>query len=145
MTDHYIDPDRELFDAFKALPRDEPIDMLNLIQFREKAEYPAGHPLADAGMTGAEAYKRYGETSGPIFQRVGGKVIWSGAYQTMVIGPKDKAWDSIFVARYPNSAAFLEMVTDPEYQKAVVNRTAALVTSRLMRLKPRESRGGTFG
>ena len=51
----------------------------------------------------------------------------------MLIGPDDKFWEVAFIARYPNSGAFMEMVTDPEYQKAVVNRQAAVLTSRLIR------------
>ena len=35
-----------------------------------------------------------------------------------------------------SAAAFFEMIKDPEYQKAVVNRTAALADSRLVRFKP---------
>ena len=36
-----IDPTRAQFDAFKALPRDTPIQMLNLIRFKAVADYPA--------------------------------------------------------------------------------------------------------
>jgi hypothetical protein len=53
-------------------------------------------------------------------------------------------WDDGFVAQYPGSAAFFEMIKDPDYQLAVVNRTAALVDSRLVRFKPEEA-GGGFG
>jgi len=134
MTDQFIDPSRSNFDAFKALPRDEPVAMLNLLQFRSHAAYPADHPAAALNLSGAEAYARYGAESGPIFRRVGGSILFAGDYRCMVIGPEDKAWDRVFIAHYPSAAAFLEMVTDPDYQKAVVNRTAALVTSRLMRL-----------
>ena len=38
MTDH-VDPTREQFNAFKDLPRDTPIHMLNLIRYREVADY----------------------------------------------------------------------------------------------------------
>lgn len=52
MTDDaHIDPTREAFEAFKALPRDEPIEMLNLVAFREKAAYPADHPAAAEDLT----------------------------------------------------------------------------------------------
>lgn len=54
----------------------------------------------------------------------------------MVIGPTDERWDDGFVAQYPSAAAFLEMITDPEYQQAAVNRTAALADSRLIRFSP---------
>ena len=36
----YIDPDRQAWEAFKSLPRDRPIHMLNLIRLRDTAEYP---------------------------------------------------------------------------------------------------------
>ncbi|RZV32808.1 MAG: DUF1330 domain-containing protein [Sphingomonadaceae bacterium] len=144
MSETYIDPSPANFAAFKALPRDEPIQMLNLLRYREKAEYPEGHALRGNGLTGRRAYEEYGKTSGPIFQRVGGTIVWRGAFQTMVTGPDDERWDDGFVAQYPNSGAFFEMIKDPEYQKAVVNRTAALVDSRLVRFQPGEG-GSHFG
>lgn len=142
----YIDPSPANFAAFKALPRDEPIHMLNLLRYRDLAEYPEGHEHAAKGWSGRRAYEEYGKTSGPIFRRVGGQIVWRGAFQTMVTGPTpdDKLWHDGFVAQYPSSAAFFEMIKDPDYQLAVVNRTAALVDSRLMRFKPGEA-GGEFG
>ena len=97
MTEPHVDPTRAQFDAFKALPRDQPIEMLNLVAFRETAAYPADHP------NHAEA---------------------------------------CFIARYPNAGAFLAMVTDPEYQKAVVHRQAAVATSRLIRCAPKTGGDG---
>lgn len=145
MTDAYIDPTREAFDLFKSLPRDVPINMLNLLRFNEVANYPSDHPNAAHGWSGARAYQEYGKTSGPIFQRVGGTIIWRGKMEAMVIGPDDKQWDSSFIARYPNSAAFMDMVTDAEYRKAVVNRQAAIQTSRLIRFKPLDGDDTSFG
>ena len=146
MSDHYIDPERAQFDAFKTLPRDTVIHMLNLVRFKDKASYPAGHPLADAGLSGAEAYANYGKDSGPIFQRVGGRVIWSGKMEAMLIGPEAEHWDAAFIAEYPNSGAFMAMVTDPVYRQAVVHRQAAVETSRLIRCAPNPSRSETvFG
>lgn len=144
MSDAFVDPGRAQFEAFKDLPRDRPIEMLNLVRFREKAEYPSDHPLANEGLSGAEAYARYGSESGPVFARLGGQIIWRGTFETMLIGPRDEAWDAIFVARYPEAHAFLAMVTDPDYQKAVVHRQAAVLTSRLIRCG--EAQGGAvFG
>ena len=144
MAQFYIDPSPENFKAFKDLPRDEPIHMLNLLRYRDLAEYPQGHVHHGNGWTGRRAYQEYGTTSGPIFRRVGGSIVWRGSFQTMVTGPGDKDWHDGFVAQYPNSAAFFEMIKDPDYQLAVVNRTAALVDSRLMRFAPGDV-GGGFG
>ena len=132
----FIDPSRENFEAFKALPRDRPIHMLNLLLYRDEATYPEGHEHAGKGWSGRRAYEEYGKTSGPIFTRVGGSIVWRGTFETMVTGPSDRRWHDGFVASYPNSGAFFEMIKDPEYQKAVVNRTAALADSRLVRFKP---------
>jgi hypothetical protein len=51
MTDDiYIDPTRESFDAFKALPRDTPINMLNLLRFRDKAVILKVIPMPDGAL-----------------------------------------------------------------------------------------------
>lgn len=136
MTGTYIDPSRANFQAFKNLPRDEPIHMLNLLLYRDEAEYPEGHEHAGKGWTGRRAYEEYGKTSGPIFRRVGGSIVWRGVFQTVVTGPEAMLWHDGFVAHYPNAGAFFEMIKDPDYQNAVVNRTAALVDSRLVRFAP---------
>lgn len=126
---NYVDPERVQFEAFKALPRDVPIMMLNVLKFRDKADYDDGR-----NVTGAEAYAAYSRESAPVFRRVGGEIIWRGKPEVMLIGPQHKHWDIIFVARYPSAAGFLEMVTDPDYRAAVRHRQAAVLDSRLIRM-----------
>jgi len=140
----YIDPSPVNFQAFKDLPRDEPIHMLNLLLYRDEAEYPEGHDHAGKGWSGRRAYEEYGKTSAPVFRRVGGTIVWRGTFQTMVTGPDDRIWHNGFVAQYPNAGAFFEMIKDEDYQAAVVNRTAALEDSRLIRFAPGDT-GGGFG
>ena len=140
----YVDPDGLQFSQFKALPRDHPIEMLNLVRFKARASYPATHALAQEGLTGAQAYETYGRESRPIFAGLGGEIIWRGGFETTLIGPADEVWDEVFVARYPDAHAFLAMVTNPDYQKAVVHRQAAVATSRLIRTHPSDT-GATFG
>jgi uncharacterized protein (DUF1330 family) len=139
-----IDPLREQFEAFKALPRDTPLQMLNLIRLRDTAAYPEGHPDHGKNLSGLEAYRAYGRSSGPIFRRVGGKQVWAGRPEVVVTGPADEKWDLAFIAEYPSGAAFLAMVTDPEYREHVKHRQAAVLDSRLIRLKPLNP-GATFG
>jgi uncharacterized protein (DUF1330 family) len=144
MSEVYIDPSPANFQSFKDLPRDTPINMLNLLLYREHAEYPEGHEHAGKGWSGRRAYEEYGETSGPIFQRLGGTILWRGRFETMVTGPEVREWHDGFIAHYPNAGAFFAMIKDPDYQQAVVNRTAALVDSRLIRFAPGEA-GAGFG
>ncbi|HEY2050044.1 MAG TPA: DUF1330 domain-containing protein [Caulobacteraceae bacterium] len=131
-----IDPTRAQFDAFKALPRDTPIHMLNLIRLKPFADYPEGHPNHGRGMSGLEAYREYGRTSAAVFARVGGRQVWAGRPETVVTGPIDERWDLAFIAEYPSAGAFLAMVTDPEYREHVRHRTAGVADSRLIRLAP---------
>ena len=139
-----IDPTRAQFDAFKALPRDQPVHMLNLVRVREVADYPADHPLHGKGVSGREAYRNYGRDSGAVFQRVGGRQIWAGRPEVVVTGPEAEAWDIAFIAEYPTAGAFLEMVTDPVYREAVKHRQAAVADSRLIRMAPLKA-GALFG
>ena len=140
----YIDPDRDQVEAFKALERDMPIEMLNLVKFRAEAQYPKSRELAGAGLTGAQAYQKYGVETAPIIDRIGASILWRGAFETTLIGPADEVWDAVFIARYPTAYAFLEMVTDPVYRAAVVHRQAAVETSRLIRCGSSKS-GKAFG
>ena len=135
----HVDPTRETFGEFRRLPDDGPVHMLNLVRLRLEAAYPDGRAA-----TGAEAYAAYGRESGPIFRRVGGRIAWSGDFKLMLIGPQDERWDICFIAEYPHGAAFVEMVKDPDYQKAVVHRQAAVADSRLVRLALKAS-GAGFG
>jgi uncharacterized protein (DUF1330 family) len=137
--EHNIDPTRDQFEAFKSLPRDQPIDMLNLIRLRERAAYPDGRVA-----TGAEAYAAYGRASEPIFSRLGGEIIWRGAPECVLIGPAPERWDIAFIARYPDAHAFLAMVTDSDYRVAVKHRQAAVDDSRLIRMGGAAS-GAGFG
>jgi uncharacterized protein (DUF1330 family) len=127
--DGHIDPERAAFEAFKALPRDTPVHMLNLIRLHARAAYTDGRQAS-----GAQAYAAYGEHSGPIFRRVGGSIIWRGAPELTVTGPGEETWGIAFIAAYPSAGAFLEMVTDAGYQSdAVPHRRAAVRDSRLIR------------
>ena len=138
-TDHLIDPTREQFAAFQALPRDGAIHMLNLVRFRALAAYPD-----EREMSGADAYRAYARESAPVFSRLGGRQVWLGRFEQMLIGPETERWDAVFIAEYPSVAAFVAMVRDPIYREAVKHRQAAVETSRLIRLEPLPA-GADFG
>ena len=138
MTGH-VDPTKESFAAFRANDRPGPIHMLNLVRFRDRAAYPAGREA-----TGAEAYAAYGRESHPVFSRLGGRIVWRGNFELMLIGPGEERWDECFIAEYPSVAAFVEMIRDPLYREAVKHRQAAVLESRLVRMQPAAA-GSGFG
>lgn len=138
MTGH-IDPTKEAFAAFRANDRPGPIHMLNLVRFRDRAAYADGREA-----TGAEAYAAYGRDSHAVFSRLGGRIIWRGRFELMLIGPHGERWDECFIAEYPSVDAFVAMIRDPIYREAVKHRQAAVLDSRLIRLDPAKS-GTGFG
>lgn len=135
----YVDPDKDTFALFRENDREGPIHMLNLVRLRDRAAYPDGREA-----TGAEAYAAYGRESHPVFSRLGGRIVWRGRFELMLIGPRDEHWDECFIAQYPSVDAFVEMIRDPAYREAVKHRQAAVLDSRLIRLQPTGT-GSGFG
>lgn len=127
----YVDPTKETFKAFRDMQRDGPVHMLNLLKFRNKAAYEDG-----TEMSGAEAYRNYARESAPVFQRLGGRQVWIGRPELMLIGLEEKLWDLAFIAEYPSVDAFVAMLRDEDYRKAVRHRVAAVSDSRLIRMEP---------
>ena len=136
----HVDPSRERFAAFRSMARAGPVHMLNLIRFRDQAAYADGRVA-----TGFEAYTAYGRESRPVFERVGGAIVWRGKFELMLIGPEGERWDECFIAHYPSPAAFVEMIRDPVYRQAVVHRQAAVLDSRLIRLGSVQAGAGFAG
>ena len=129
----YVDPSRENWQRFKDLPRDRPIHMLNLIKFRDLAEYPEGHPNHGKGLTGREAYDIYRAGFQRVVANDGAAMVWEAPMECVVTGPEGE-WDEAFVMGYPDSATFMKMVRNEEYIRDVVpHRTAAVADSRLIR------------
>jgi len=120
---------REDFAELRTVEGKEPIHMLNLIKLREEAKYEDQRKLS-----GVEAYEAYGRISYPVFSRLGGKIIWRGHLDQILIGPKRETWDICFIAQYPSAATFVEMALDPTYREAMQHRQAAVEDSRLVRL-----------
>ena len=130
-----INPNREDLQAFaERMPGDTPILMLNLLRFNDRATYDADG--LHAPCSGREAYARYSRTALGKVKGVGGEVQVMADVHLALIAPKEEQWDLLLLVRYPSSAAFLSMLSDPEYQAATVHRSAALADSRLIATTP---------
>ncbi len=109
-----------------------PIRMLNLLRFREIADYGnAPDPGENGPSTGAEAYGRYGEVAMQEVAAVGGSQFEAAAAHMTVIGPEDEAWDLVAIIEYPSPAAFLEMIAKPSYRACTHHRAAGLADTRI--------------
>ena len=131
--------DADAFRAFRALPDEGAIQMLNLVRLHTQTTGPDGAPCS-----GAAAYAEYGRLSAPVLARLGGRIAWRGRPQMVLIGPSDEAWDIAFIAEYPSAESFTTMLKDPDYRQAMAWRQAAAADSRLIRLHPLDP-GAGFG
>lgn len=118
--------------AERAATLTGPIRMVNLLRFREVADYgDAPDPGAGGPSTGAEAYGRYGEIAMKEVAAVGGSQFEAAVGQMTVIGPEDDVWDLVAIIEYPSPSAFLEMIAKPSYQAGIHHRTAGLADTRI--------------
>ncbi|MBT4486756.1 MAG: DUF1330 domain-containing protein [Rhodospirillaceae bacterium] len=120
---------------FRDHPRKGVIQMINLLKFRAQAQYQDGE-VGDGDVSGREAYLRYGAAVGEIVASLGGRIVWSGQPEVMVIGDDGDIWDEVVVVEYPSRDAFLQMIAMPEYQAAHFHRDAGLEKQYLVECRP---------
>lgn len=121
--------------AANALPEDGPFHMVNLLRYREHADY--GDRTDMPPCSGREAYyQRYV----PAFNHVtategidGIRAFWIGNVLARIVAPPDERWDDIAIVEYPSFAAFRRVIESPAYQaEAAPHRKAALDDWRLL-------------
>lgn len=102
---------------------DGPISMVNLLKFKDQAEYEDGR---DTDLSGREAYQIYGRGVSKLIADFGGEITFAGDVTFLALGQVDDLWDEVAIAKYPNRAALWEMSTSPEWQELSVHRAAGL-------------------
>ena len=131
----YLEPSQEAGRAFVSRQLKGSVVMLNLLQFREVADYSATPDLAPpTPITGEEAYQRYVEHTWPYLQQAGGDVIFVGQGGQVLIGPPDERWDLAILVRHSSVDAFLSFASNVDYLAGMGHRIAALEDSRLLPL-----------
>jgi hypothetical protein len=113
--------------------------MLNLLRFREIADYSLSPQLApNEPISGAAAYDRYIEHTLPHLRRSGGELLFVGSGGPFLIGPDTERWDLVMLVRQNSVAAFMAFASDTDYLAGLGHRTAALEDSRLLPLLQRD-------
>ena len=102
---------------------DGPIYMVNLLKFKERAEYEDGR---ETDLTGEEAYQIYGRGVAELLPAYGGEIVFAADVTFLALGQVDDLWDEVAIARYPNRAALFEMSTSDEWRALAVHRAAGL-------------------
>ena len=126
-------PTPEQFQSFFGAPEDGPFVMVNLLKFKQKAEYEDG---SEPNLSGREAYNRYGVEVAKLVTALGGKIRYSGAVTGLMIGEIEESWDAVALAEYPSLAAFKKMALSPEMHAIEHHRKAGLAGQLNIRTKP---------
>lgn len=113
-----ITPNIEQFQQLAASPDTGPVVMINLLKFRN------GDRAAE--QSGVEEYRRYGDVALEMIAQQGGRLLWAGTGDQVLIGNAEEDWDAVLLVEYPSRAAFVEMVSSPEYLAAHAHRERAL-------------------
>ena len=125
-------PKMEQAAAFFGSAEDGPFVMVNLLKFKLHAEYEDG---SDPGLSGREAYARYGAAVQACLAAVGGRSIYAGSATGLLLGEVEELWDMVALAEYPSLAAMQTMLGSPEYQAIEKHRKAGLAGQLNIRTK----------
>lgn len=138
----YIDVTREAGrDLFLRDIQGEVV-MLNLLRFRDVADYSATPELRpEAPISGAEAYRRYMDHTLPHLKASGGDVELVGEGGSFLIGPPDERWDMVLLVRHKSVATFMSFAANEAYLGGMGHRLAAISDSRLLPIVPRPEAG----
>ena len=108
-VENKVMPNEKQMEEFLEEGNDEPIFMVNLLKFKEKAEYP---DKRETDLSGREAYAIYGAEVVKHLEKVGGKPIFGSDVIRLMLGEVEELWDQVAIAMYPNRKAMLKMISD---------------------------------
>ena len=103
-----------------------PFFMINLIDFRDQAEYADGR---ETDLTGRQANDLYGATGVQQLFEGGMRPAFSGNVAPEQVSPPDPAWEQVAIARYPSYADFFALTSNPAFQEGVEHKDAGVETS----------------
>ena len=116
-------PNEDQIKGFSEQGGDKPIYMVNLLKLKEKASYP---DKRETNLTGEEAYAIYAEEVAGHLAKVGGKPVFGGEVERLMLGEVEDLWDKVAIAMYPSRKAMFQMINDPDYIVSAQHRVAGL-------------------
>ena len=122
-VENKVMPNEKQMEEFLEEGHDEPIFMVNLLKFKDRAVYP---DKRESNLSGKEAYAIYSKEVVGHLEKVGGKPIFGSEVTRLMLGEVEDLWDQVAIAMYPNRKAMLKMISDPDYIKSAQHRVAGL-------------------
>jgi uncharacterized protein (DUF1330 family) len=123
VTNEVVPSDPERIAEMLQPGPDGPIFMVNLLKFKDRAEYDDGRAT---DLTGREAYQIYGRGVAELLPRFGGEVVFIGDVTFLALGRVDELWDEVAIVSYPSRSHVVAMSSSEEWQTLSVHRAAGL-------------------
>ena len=120
------EPSNSQLEAFRAADQAQPINMVNLLKFKDTAVYAETDPEYAERLTGRDAYSRYAKVAMEKIQQNGGAIDFLSPGQQCFVGGADDDWDQVVIVHYRSRADYLKGFDSPEYQAAIRHRVAGL-------------------
>ncbi len=128
----YGTPDRDygLKLATTSPEDDGPVWMVNLMKYRERADYADGRDTSISGRAADELYAPLGPLAA-----IGAEIVFAGEVEEQLLGAEPQ-WDRIAVVKYPTRRAFIEMQSRPDFQQLHVHKDAGMQETIVMGCLP---------
>jgi uncharacterized protein (DUF1330 family) len=128
----YGQVDREYGMRLATTPPDDdgPVWMVNLMKYREVAQYEDGRASA---LSGKEADDEYAPLDS--LAAVGAKPVFFGDVDQQLLG-EVPVWDRIGVVKYPTRRSFIEMQSRPEFKTSHAHKDAGMEQTIVMGCQP---------
>lgn len=129
----YLEASQTAGRAFYTRQIQGPVTMLNLLRYRDEADYSQHQHLAPSKpISGQAAYQAYMDHTLPFLHEMGSEILFFGKGGAWLIGPPSEQWDAVLLVKHPSVAQFLSFAQNEAYLKGTGHRTAALLDSRLL-------------
>ena len=106
--------------ATTSLADDGPVWMVNLMKYREVADYVDGRKTTISGQAADDLYS-------PIdsLTAVGAEIVFLGDVDQQLLGD-DTVWDRIAVVKYPTRKSLIDMQSRPQFQESHKHKEAGM-------------------
>ena len=123
VTNEVLPTDPERIMAMMEKGPDGPIFMVNLLKFKDKADY---EDRRATDLSGRDAYMIYGRAVTDLLPKFGGRGLFAGDVTFLALGQVEELWDEIAIAMYPDRASMVRMSMSDEWREISVHRAAGL-------------------
>ena len=121
-VENQVQPGPENVKAFLA-GKDEPVVMVNLLKFKAKASYADGR---ETDLTGQQAYQLYASEMRKLVEGAGGRFLFGGVVESLLLGEVEDLWDMVGLVEYPTPKSLIQIASSPDFAKIETHREAGL-------------------